>query len=84
MTSAPPAVTASASTAALHADSSPSRAVGRSGPNRPLPGGTSALPTSPYYLNLLRSYLTDDYYPARLAIDLRPSTIAEVLRVVPR
>ncbi len=31
-----------------------------------LPGGTSALPSSPWYLNLLRPYLTDDYYPARL------------------
>jgi len=37
-----------------------------------LPGGTSALPSSPYYLNLLRPYLTDDYYRARLATDLRP------------
>ena len=32
-----------------------------------LPGGTSALPSSPFYLNLLRPYLTDDYYVARLA-----------------
>jgi penicillin amidase len=32
-----------------------------------LPGGVSALPTSPWYLNLLRPYLTDDYYPVRLA-----------------
>jgi penicillin amidase len=31
-----------------------------------LPGGVSALPDSPWYLNLLRPYLTDDYYPARL------------------
>jgi penicillin amidase len=31
-----------------------------------LPGGTSALPTSPYYLNLLRPYLTNEYYPAVL------------------
>jgi penicillin amidase len=31
-----------------------------------LPGGTSALPTSPWYLNLLRPYLTDDYYVAQL------------------
>jgi penicillin amidase len=49
-----------------------------------LPGGTSAVPTSPYYLNLLRPYLTDDYYPARLATELHRSTIAEVLRVIPR
>ena len=32
-----------------------------------LPGGTSALPSSPYYLNLLRPYLTDDYYNAQLS-----------------
>ena len=32
-----------------------------------LPGGTSADPASPFYLNLLRPYLTDDYYPALLA-----------------
>ena len=32
-----------------------------------LPGGTSALPDSPWYLNLLRPYLTDDYYTARLS-----------------
>ena len=49
-----------------------------------LPGGTSAVPTSPYYLNLLRPYLTDDYYPARLATDLRPAAIADVLKLVPR
>jgi penicillin amidase len=44
-----------------------------------LPGGTSALPTSPYYLNLLRPYLTDDYYAARLAIDLDPAGVARVV-----
>ncbi len=32
-----------------------------------LPGGTSADPGSRFYLNLLRPYLTNDYYPARLA-----------------
>jgi hypothetical protein len=48
-----------------------------------LPGGTSAVPTSPYYLNLLRPYLTDDHDPARLATELRPTAIADVLRVVP-
>ena len=31
-----------------------------------LPGGTSALPDSRWYLNLLRPYLTNDYYVARL------------------
>jgi penicillin amidase len=35
--------------------------VGRSA----LPGGVSALPTSRHYLDLLASYLTDDYYPVR-------------------
>ncbi len=34
-----------------------------------LPGGTSAIPTSRWYLNLLPSYLTDDYYVA--ALDVR-------------
>ena len=32
-----------------------------------LPGGTSGLPDSPWYLNLLRPYLTNDYYDARLS-----------------
>jgi penicillin G amidase len=44
-----------------------------------LPGGTSAEPSSPYYLNLLRPYLTDDYYPARLATDLRRAGVARVI-----
>jgi penicillin G amidase len=48
-----------------------------------LPGGTSALPSSPYYLNLLRPYLTNEYYPARLANELRPGDIAEVAQVSP-
>ena len=56
---------------------------GRVAAESALPGGTSAVPTSPYYLNLLRPYLTDDYYPARLATELRPSAIADVLRVMP-
>jgi penicillin G amidase len=40
----------------------------RSGPvaRSALPGGTSALPGTPYYLNLLRPYLTNDYYPVRI------------------
>jgi penicillin amidase len=41
-----------------------------------LPGGTSADPTSPFYLNLLRPYLTNDYYPALLATQLQPGSIA--------
>ena len=36
-----------------------------------LPGGTSADPTSPFYLDLLRRYLTNDYYPALLATQRR-------------
>jgi penicillin amidase len=31
-----------------------------------LPGGTSANPASPFYLNLLRPYLINEYYPALL------------------
>jgi acyl-homoserine lactone acylase PvdQ len=31
-----------------------------------LPGGTSALPTSPFYLNLLPRWLTDDSIPLDL------------------
>jgi penicillin amidase len=31
-----------------------------------LPGGTSALPTSPFYLNLLPGWLTDDSIPLPL------------------
>jgi penicillin G amidase len=38
-----------------------------------LPGGTSANPASPFYLNLLRPYLTDDYYPALLSSEVRPA-----------
>jgi penicillin G amidase len=59
------------------AETRPGRIVAESA----LPGGTSALPTSPYYLNLLRPYLTDDYYPARLARDLEPP--AGAVRVMP-
>jgi penicillin amidase len=58
------------------AEMRPGRVVAESA----LPGGTSALPSSPYYLNLLRPYLTDDYYPARLATDLEP---AAAVRVIP-
>ncbi len=46
-----------------------------------LPGGTSADPASPFYLNLLRPYLTNDYYPALLASEIRPGagTVQTVL-----
>ena len=48
-----------------------------------LPGGTSADPASPFYLNLLRPYLTNDYYPALLAIQIAPESIASQTLVVP-
>ncbi len=79
-----------ADSASFGFDSGPARRfVAEVGPGRvraesALPGGTSAIPSSPYYLNLLRPYLTDDYYPARLATDLRPTTVADVLRLVPQ
>ncbi len=41
-----------------------------------LPGGTSANPASPFYLNLLRPYLTDDYYRALLAGEIRRGDVA--------
>ncbi|MEO9238804.1 MAG: penicillin acylase family protein [Jatrophihabitantaceae bacterium] len=48
-----------------------------------LPGGASAVPSSPYYLNLLRPYLTDDYYPALLAADLRHDHLAGFSQLLP-
>jgi penicillin amidase len=48
-----------------------------------LPGGTSANPASPFYLNLLRPYLTNDYYPALLAGELRPDQIAAQTALAP-
>ena len=36
-----------------------------------LPGGTSADPASPFYLNLLVPYLTNNYYPALLASQIQ-------------
>jgi penicillin amidase len=48
--------------------------VGRSA----LPGGTSALPTSRHYLDLLPAYLTDDSYPVRS----RPADIARAVESV--
>jgi penicillin amidase len=48
-----------------------------------LPGGTSADPTSPFYLNLLRPYLRDDYYPALLAAEVTSAQTADVTRYVP-
>lgn len=40
-----------------------------------LPGGTSADPASPFYLNLLRPYLSNAYYPALLASQIVPDDI---------
>jgi penicillin G amidase len=48
-----------------------------------LPGGTSEDPTSPFYVNLLRPYLTDDYYPALLVNAIPPGSIASQLLLVP-
>ena len=48
-----------------------------------LPGGTSADPASPFYLNLLRPYLTNDYYPALLASEIPRGSIASQTLLVP-
>jgi len=48
-----------------------------------LPGGTSADPASPFYLNLLRPYLTNNYYPALLASQLQPGIIMSQTLLVP-
>ena len=48
-----------------------------------LPGGTSADPTNPFYLNLLRPYLFNEYYPALLAREVRGDNVAGVTRFVP-
>lgn len=40
-----------------------------------LPGGTSADPASPFYLNLLRPYLSNAYYRALLASQIVPGDI---------
>jgi penicillin amidase len=48
-----------------------------------LPGGTSADPASPFYLNLLRPYLSNEYYPAVLASEIAPGSIASQTLLVP-
>jgi penicillin G amidase len=48
-----------------------------------LPGGTSADPASPFYLNLLRPYLRNQYYPALLASELERGDIAAQTLLVP-
>src|SRR6266536_3281832 len=48
-----------------------------------LPGGTSADAASPFYLNLLRPYLTNDSYPALLASEIPKGSIASHILLVP-
>ncbi len=48
-----------------------------------LPGGTSADPASPFYLNLLKPYLVNGYYPALLASELTPASIASQALLAP-
>jgi penicillin amidase len=48
-----------------------------------LPGGTSADPASPFYLNLLRPYLSNDYYPAPLASQITPASISSQTLLLP-
>jgi penicillin amidase len=48
-----------------------------------LPGGTSADPASPFYLNLLRPHLTNDSYPALLASEIPKGSIATQTLLVP-
>jgi penicillin G amidase len=48
-----------------------------------LPGGTSADPASPFYLNLLRPYLSNQYYPALLAREIRRGGIASQTLLIP-
>jgi penicillin G amidase len=48
-----------------------------------LPGGTSQDPASPFYINLMRPYLTNDYYPALLPNAIPPGSIASQILLVP-
>jgi penicillin amidase len=48
-----------------------------------LPGGTSADPASPFYLNLLVPYLTNNYYQALLASEIQPGSIMSQTLLVP-
>src|SRR5215831_12288538 len=48
-----------------------------------LPGGTSAGPASPFYLNLLRPYLINQYYPALLPNEVPRAIVASELLLVP-
>jgi penicillin G amidase len=64
------------------------RFIGRPAPGRTdalsaLPGGTSADPASPFYLNLLRPYLHNEYYPALLAGQVLPADTAGTTLLIP-
>ena len=48
-----------------------------------LPGGTSADPASPFYLNLLQPYLINQYYPALLPNEVPRASVASELLLVP-
>jgi penicillin G amidase len=60
-----------------------SPAPGRTVAFSALPGGTSADPASPFYLNLLRPYLINQYYPALLPTQVPRAGIASQLLLVP-
>jgi penicillin amidase len=49
-----------------------------------LPGGTSADPASPFYLNLLTPYLTNNYYPSLLDSQIQPGDIISQTQLVPK
>jgi acyl-homoserine lactone acylase PvdQ len=48
-----------------------------------LPGGTSETLGSPYYINILPRWLTNDTYPVRLRQDDLNDATASVIRYVP-
>lgn len=48
-----------------------------------LPGGTSANPASPFYINLLRPYLINEYYPALLPTQVPQASITSQLQLAP-
>jgi penicillin G amidase len=48
-----------------------------------LPGGTSADPGSPFYLNLLRPYLHNEYYAALLAAEVGPGETSSTTLLTP-
>jgi penicillin amidase len=48
-----------------------------------LPGGTSADPESAFYLNLLKPYLHNEYYPALLAAEVGPGDTSSTTLLTP-